>query len=85
LQTRKHLLHECPRYEGQQHNLREVSRDISLPEILGTKKGIEALAEFLDKLGAFTKPGVPQNEQTLPSFDNEPEPEESDGESDDKG
>ncbi|KAJ7774347.1 hypothetical protein DFH07DRAFT_693119, partial [Mycena maculata] len=40
-QTREHVLRECPLYEDQRHILKEVSKDVSLPEILGTKKGIE--------------------------------------------
>lgn len=39
-QTREHLIRECPLYEDQRDILREISRDISLPEILGTPKGI---------------------------------------------
>ncbi|KAJ7618981.1 hypothetical protein DFH06DRAFT_83408 [Mycena polygramma] len=84
-QTREHLLRECPRYQGQRYILEKVSRDVSLPEILGTKEGISALAEFLEKSGAFTKTGEPRRERTIPSFDDEPEPQESDGESDDEG
>ncbi|KAJ7727811.1 hypothetical protein DFH07DRAFT_697884, partial [Mycena maculata] len=83
LQTREHVLCECPLYEDQRHILKEVSRDVSLPEILGTKKGIEALAKFLDKSGAFTKTGKQRRQQELPSFDDEPDPEESDDDSDD--
>ncbi|KAJ6622184.1 hypothetical protein B0H10DRAFT_1788400, partial [Mycena sp. CBHHK59/15] len=58
-QTREHLLRECPLYEDQRYILENLSRDVSPPEILGTKKGIEALAEFLDKSGVFTKTGKP--------------------------
>ncbi|KAK0496699.1 hypothetical protein EDD18DRAFT_1008615, partial [Armillaria luteobubalina] len=40
--------------------LYKVSNDIYLPDILGTKEGIEALALFLDKLRAFMKTGSPK-------------------------
>ncbi|KAF7330237.1 RnaseH domain transposon factor [Mycena venus] len=84
-QTREHILRVCPRYEDQRHILRSVSRDISLPEILGTKDGITALAKFLEESGAFTKTGTPRRPQELPLFDDEPDPGESDDESDDGG
>ncbi|KAJ6490933.1 hypothetical protein C8R45DRAFT_928764 [Mycena sanguinolenta] len=51
----------------------------------GTKKGIEALAEFLEKSGAFTKTGTPRCEMHIPSFEDEPDPHDTDDESDDGG
>ncbi|KAJ6572773.1 hypothetical protein DFH09DRAFT_916441 [Mycena vulgaris] len=77
-QTREHLLRECPLYEDQRHILEKVSRNISLPEILGTKEGIDALAKFLDKSGASTKTGEPRCQPILPTFEDEPDPEDSD-------
>lgn len=59
LQTRTHILQDCSRYAQHQHILRKVSLNISLPSILGTDKGISALAEFIRKTGAFTKEGTP--------------------------
>ncbi|KAK6996134.1 hypothetical protein R3P38DRAFT_2800162 [Favolaschia claudopus] len=41
--------------------LREVSRQISLHEILGTPNGLQVLAKFLEKTGAFTKTGKPRD------------------------
>ncbi|KAJ7705620.1 hypothetical protein B0H16DRAFT_1312765 [Mycena metata] len=81
-QTREHLLRECPQYEDQRHVLEAVSRDISLPEILGTKEGIAALAEFLETSGAFTKSGKPRRSPDLPSFEDEPEPADTDDDGD---
>ncbi|KAJ7833953.1 hypothetical protein B0H14DRAFT_2364015, partial [Mycena olivaceomarginata] len=78
-------IRECPRYEDQRHILEDVSRDISLPEILGTKDGIAALAKFLEESGAFTKSGLPRRQLELPSFDDEPDPVETDDEADDGG
>ncbi|KAJ7880572.1 hypothetical protein B0H14DRAFT_3434440 [Mycena olivaceomarginata] len=61
-----------------------IQTDISLPEILGTKDVIAALAKFLEESGAFTKSGTTRRLQELHSFD-EPDPVESDNESDDGG
>jgi hypothetical protein len=83
LQTREHLLRECPRYETHRHILRQVSRDISLPEILGTRDGIRALSEFLEKSGAFTKTGEIRRTYTLPIFEEEPEVDEDELEEED--
>ena len=53
--------------------LKEVSRTIALPEILGTKEGISALSNFLKKTSAFTRTGSIPTKATPPTFDNEPE------------
>ena len=58
-QTRQHILQDCPRYEAARHILRRESEHIDLPTILGTEKGINALAKFLEQSGAFTKTGNP--------------------------
>ena len=73
LETRSHILQECPRFAQHREILKEVSRDIALPEILGTKEGITALAEFIQKSGAFTRNGQPPNPPQTPNFENEPE------------
>lgn len=49
LQTWEHILHNCPWYDHQRHLLHTASRDISLPEILGTTRGINALTELSKK------------------------------------
>jgi ribonuclease HI len=79
-QTREHILRDCPKYQTHRHILEEVSRDISLPEILGTEKGIEALIDFLEESGAFTKTGKPTPKPREPSFDEEPNPAEDEDE-----
>ncbi|EPS97143.1 hypothetical protein FOMPIDRAFT_27216, partial [Fomitopsis schrenkii] len=56
-QTRRHILQDCPRYEPTRHILRAASAQIDLPTILGTEDGINALAEFIEQSGAFTKTG----------------------------
>ncbi|KZV84744.1 hypothetical protein EXIGLDRAFT_591699, partial [Exidia glandulosa HHB12029] len=70
-QSREHILRHCARYERHRHILRAVSRDVSLPEILGTADGIEALAKFLRKSGAFTKTGEPRAARTAPRWEDE--------------
>jgi ribonuclease HI len=80
LETREHILRECPRYNQHRNILRKVSATVSLPTILGTKKGIQALTTFLKKSGAFTRSGDPKAPPQTPIFENEPEPD-SDAES----
>ncbi|KAJ3853055.1 hypothetical protein EV368DRAFT_23101, partial [Lentinula lateritia] len=57
----------CLRYEDSRHILRKASQDICLKDILGTKEGIEALTEFLDEIGAFTKTGKQRKAQSEPT------------------
>ncbi|KZT64189.1 hypothetical protein DAEQUDRAFT_679008 [Daedalea quercina L-15889] len=59
LQTRQHILRDCPRYEPHRDTLRTASEHIDLPTILGTENGIKALAKFIERSGAFTKTGEP--------------------------
>ncbi|EJD36481.1 hypothetical protein AURDEDRAFT_34626, partial [Auricularia subglabra TFB-10046 SS5] len=53
LQTRNHILAECPDYEQHRDILRDVSPSLSIPELLGTKAGIHATAKFIRRSGAF--------------------------------
>ncbi|EJD49164.1 hypothetical protein AURDEDRAFT_38008, partial [Auricularia subglabra TFB-10046 SS5] len=53
LQTRDHILAECPVYERHRNLLRDVSPSLSIPELLGTKAGIHATAKFIRRRGAF--------------------------------
>ena len=78
LQTRHHILAECPIYEEHRHLLREASRGLSLPVLLGTKKGIAALTEFIAASGAFTKTGAPRAPPSLPTWEQEPEVRQDD-------
>ncbi|EPT01243.1 hypothetical protein FOMPIDRAFT_26347, partial [Fomitopsis schrenkii] len=57
LQTRRHILQDCPRYEPTRHILRAASAQIDLPTILGTEDGITALVELIEQSGAFTRTG----------------------------
>ncbi|KZT33600.1 hypothetical protein SISSUDRAFT_983617, partial [Sistotremastrum suecicum HHB10207 ss-3] len=55
LQTRAHIIQECPLYEEDREVLRSFDRDLSLQRLLGEPEGIEALAEFIRRSDAFTK------------------------------
>ena len=72
-QTREHILRECTRYSQHRHILREASATVSLPTILGSKEGIQALTLFLKKSGAFTQSGNLKQPTQLPKFEDEPE------------
>ena len=74
IESRSHILRECPRYDEHRNILEEVSRYITLPEILGTKPGIQALSEFIKKTGAFTRTGTPIARPNPPTIENEPDP-----------
>ncbi|KAF7359859.1 hypothetical protein MVEN_00711300 [Mycena venus] len=52
--------------------LREAWEELSLLNILGTEKGLQALAKFPEALGAFTKTGQPCGETAL-ALDDEDE------------
>ncbi|KAI4524181.1 hypothetical protein K525DRAFT_281827 [Schizophyllum commune Loenen D] len=62
---------DCPMYEQHRHILCEVSEDMALVEILGTPQGIDALARFLKKSGAFTKTGHPRAGLHAPRMEDE--------------
>ena len=47
---------------------------LTISELLGTDQGIEALAEFLMKTGAFTRSGSIPTDPSPPDFSNEPDP-----------
>ncbi|KAF8215362.1 hypothetical protein K438DRAFT_1801119 [Mycena galopus ATCC 62051] len=58
----KFVLRECQNYAQHRDLLRGASPKLSLPEILGTEKGLQALAKFLEASGAFMKTGRPRRE-----------------------
>lgn len=74
LESRDHILRDCPRYEQHRNILYKASRSLVTSEILGTNEGIEALAEFLVKSGAFTRSGSITPAPIPPDFSNEPDP-----------
>ena len=55
LQTRAHILKDCPKYDLFRDSLSNVSEELDLAIILGTKPGIAALSEFIETSGAFRK------------------------------
>jgi hypothetical protein len=74
LETRNHILIDCPRYEHHRKILKKASKYLFLPVILGTDKGIAALAKFIHKSGAFSRTGTPLTAPQPPSLINEPIP-----------
>jgi hypothetical protein len=56
LQTRSHILLDCPLYDQYRHLLAEAAPDWHLGTILGTRKGIMGLTRFLRRGSAFRKP-----------------------------
>jgi ribonuclease HI len=55
IQTREHIIQDCELFEAQRHLLHDVDSTLSLSKLLGTKKGLLAMAAFLDKTSAFSK------------------------------
>ncbi|KAK0203621.1 RnaseH domain, transposon factor [Desarmillaria ectypa] len=72
-QTREHVIRECPLYEIQRGILQKVSRTLYLSDILGTKEGIAALGEFIEKSGAFTRSGEMRSPGQAPEMEEEEE------------
>ncbi|KAJ7080820.1 hypothetical protein B0H15DRAFT_803957 [Mycena belliarum] len=62
LQTRAHVLQDCAKHERHRGLVREVSEQLSIPDILSTEKGLQALAKFLENSGAFTKTCRPRGD-----------------------
>jgi hypothetical protein len=54
-QSREHILAFCPLYASKRHLLRQASRRIDMPIILGTLKGRQALLMFIAQTSAFSK------------------------------
>ena len=74
LETRTHIIVDCPRYNYHRGILTKASRSLYLPILLGSKEGISALAEFIVKSGAFSRTGRTSTPHSPPCFDNEPIP-----------
>ncbi|KAF8573705.1 hypothetical protein K439DRAFT_1269206, partial [Ramaria rubella] len=56
-QTRAHILQDCPRYDDYRHILQTAVPTEHVADILSTRDGIAALAEFIKASGVFTKTG----------------------------
>jgi ribonuclease HI len=74
LETRTHIIRDCPRYNRHRRILVNASHSLYLPTLLGSKEGISALAEFIIKSGAFSRTGKTYTISNPPCFDNEPIP-----------
>ena len=66
LQTREHIIFQCPHYANHRQRLRKYFPDFDSPDfttvhLLDEKHGLPHLLRFLKRTGAFTKRGVPLN------------------------
>ncbi|KAG9019083.1 hypothetical protein FRB90_006606 [Tulasnella sp. 427] len=61
VETREHVLRECWMHEEHRPILEEASEQIKLADILGTAKGIKALAQFTARSGAFSRATMQRN------------------------
>ncbi|PCH41828.1 glycosyltransferase family 5 protein [Wolfiporia cocos MD-104 SS10] len=59
VQTRSHILRDCPLHDDARIHLRQVSPALNLQTILTTKKGLTALSRFPAGSTAFTKSVAP--------------------------
>ena len=60
VQTRDHILRDCPRYDAHRHLIRAQARTtVDTHALMSTKEGIIALSKFIAASGAFTKTGEP--------------------------
>lgn len=75
-QTREHVIKDCPKHEEHRYILEEADAQMELGVLLGTKKGLEAMAKFLARTGAFTKTGKIREERTTPEENNDENDEE---------
>jgi hypothetical protein len=66
-QTREHILRECSLHEHARHHLRKVSGTLSLPVLLGSPKGLAAVASFLNSSVAFVKTSTRPEPVPLPT------------------
>ena len=60
-------------FAGKRDALIRLSRDIFLPEILGTEEGIKALSTFLKDTNAFKAAGRQTVPKEAPRFEEQPE------------
>ena len=65
---RDHILHNCDAYLEHRRILTAVNRDHSPNILLGSNKGLFAIAKFLQLSGAFTSTGRPYEAPTAPQL-----------------
>ncbi|PBL04348.1 hypothetical protein ARMGADRAFT_910341, partial [Armillaria gallica] len=59
-------IRECPLHDDQREQFRKASRTLYLPDIPSTMEGIEALSQFIEVSGAFTRSGEQRVSRTAP-------------------
>ncbi|KNZ80902.1 hypothetical protein J132_03602 [Termitomyces sp. J132] len=72
----EHIIKECPKHKRHRDILREVNAQLELGILLGLKKGLEAMAKLLAKMGAFTKMGENHRQSQKPEEDDKENKEE---------
>jgi hypothetical protein len=55
IQTREHILRECTLHNIHRRLLLNKDGELNVDELLGSEKGINRLAEFLEETDAYTK------------------------------
>jgi hypothetical protein len=55
IQTREHILRECTLHDTHRHLLLNEDGELNVEELLGSEKGIDRLAEFLEETDAYAK------------------------------
>ena len=55
VQTREHILRECTLHDIHRHLLLNDDGNLNLDALLGSEKGIDCLADFLEKSNAYAK------------------------------
>ena len=68
IQTREHVIQSCLTCEKHRTAQRKVSQMLYLPDLLGTKDGIEAMTSFLENSGTFTKNGQSLHHNPHPTW-----------------
>jgi len=63
-----HVLHSCEAYEDHRHILSNVSQQHHVTILLGSSKGLLAMARFLKETGAFSASGRPYYPPTTPKL-----------------
>jgi hypothetical protein len=59
IETREHILIDCPLYCDHRDVLRDKDGILSLADLLGKKEGIKRVAEFINESGAYEKKSPP--------------------------
>ncbi|KAK0502149.1 hypothetical protein EDD18DRAFT_1139463 [Armillaria luteobubalina] len=68
MQTRSHIIRECPRQRSSRANPQGVKRHLFSGHPRDQRR-VEVLTSFLEKSGAFTKTGNPKQPPMRPTLD----------------